>query len=170
MVLDVSLQFYIQVWISTLISKKGYPCNDILQLISVDHKYPCMDINVLWISLFNYPSFMDIHFDIQAFMDIQFDIHGFLWISMQRLAMDSWSREMSLISCREGIQNKGISKKRKIWNSKIQMKHRPSVVWFLHRRNHRAPRPLKSKGVWRWTRRGFFDKPLMSEAFVVELR
>jgi len=38
--LDVSLQLSIQAWISTLISKHGYPCKDISQWISVNNKYP----------------------------------------------------------------------------------------------------------------------------------
>jgi len=50
----VSLQLSIKVWISTLISKQGYPFKDILQWISVNNKYPWMDIYVLWISDFNY--------------------------------------------------------------------------------------------------------------------
>jgi len=37
--LDVSLQISTQVWISTLISKQGYPCKDIVPWISVNNKY-----------------------------------------------------------------------------------------------------------------------------------
>ena len=49
--LDVSLQFPIQVRISTLISKQGYPCKDILELISVEHKFQWMDIHFMDINL-----------------------------------------------------------------------------------------------------------------------
>jgi len=57
--------------ISTLISKQGYPCKNLLQWMSVELEYPRMDIDVIWISVFSYPSFycpiryslisMDIH-------------------------------------------------------------------------------------------------------------
>ena len=45
--LDVSLQLSIQVWISTLISKQGYPCKDILQWKTVNKVYQWADIHVL---------------------------------------------------------------------------------------------------------------------------
>jgi len=51
-----------QVWLSTLISKQGYPCIDILQWISVNNKYPWMDIHV--------------------FMDISLELSLLLWISI----------------------------------------------------------------------------------------
>ena len=60
--LDVSLQLSIQVWISTEISKQGYPCKDILQWISVNNIYPWMDIHV--------------------FMDISLELSMLLWISI----------------------------------------------------------------------------------------
>jgi len=60
--LDVSLQLSIQVWISTEISKQGYPCKDILQWISVNNKYPRMDIHV--------------------YMDISLQLSMLLWISI----------------------------------------------------------------------------------------
>jgi len=60
--LDVSLQLSIKVRISTLISKEGYPCKDMLQRISVNNKYPWMDIHV--------------------FMDINLQLSMLLWISI----------------------------------------------------------------------------------------
>jgi len=60
--LDVSLQLSIQEWISTLISKQGNPCKDILQWISVNDKNPWIDINV--------------------FMDISLHLFLLLWISI----------------------------------------------------------------------------------------
>ena len=78
---------------STLISKHGYPCKDIPQWISVNNKYPYMDIHVLWISVFNYPCFYEYPFGYPWIsMNIHLDILGFLWISMHWLAMDSRSR------------------------------------------------------------------------------
>jgi len=71
--LDVSLQFSMQVWISTLISKQGYPCKDILQWMSVEYEYPRMDIHVLWISVFSYPCFYWYSFGYQL---ISMDIHA----------------------------------------------------------------------------------------------
>ena len=66
--LDVNLQFSIQVWISTLISKQGYPCNGC----------PC-NMNIYeWISIFyGYQSSF-----IHAFIAIHLDVHWFLWISI----------------------------------------------------------------------------------------
>jgi len=56
MILDVSLQFSIQVWKSTMISKQGYPCKYILQWMSVEDDYPRMDIHVfMGISLQLFP-------------------------------------------------------------------------------------------------------------------
>jgi len=81
--LDASIQLSIQAWISTLISKHGYPCKDIPQRISLNKKYPYMDIHVLWILVFSYSCFMDVHLDIL----------GFLWISMHWLAIDPRSSE-----------------------------------------------------------------------------
>jgi len=75
--LDVSLQFSIQVRISTLISKQGYPCKDILQWMPVKHEYPRMDIHILWISLFNHQCIMDIRLDTHSFPRISTDM---LWI------------------------------------------------------------------------------------------
>ena len=71
---DVSLQLSIQV--STLISKQGYPCKDILQSISLN-KYPWMYIHVLWISVFNNPCFYKYPF-------------GYPWISMDIHALTSY--------------------------------------------------------------------------------
>jgi len=83
---DDSLWLAIQAWISTLISKQGYPCKNILYWISVKNKYP-------W-TFCEYQSSI-----IHVFMDIHLDILGFLWISMYWLAMDSrsmakWSSEV----------------------------------------------------------------------------
>jgi len=50
----VSLQLSMQVWISTFISKKRYPCMDILQWMSVEREYPQTDIHVSWLSVFHY--------------------------------------------------------------------------------------------------------------------
>ena len=71
--LDVSLQFSIHVWISTLISKQGYPCKDIIPWMSVKHEYPRMDIHVSWISVFNYPCFYWYPF---GYLLISMDIHA----------------------------------------------------------------------------------------------
>jgi len=65
----ISPQLSISVWISTLISKPGYPCKDILLWISLNNKDPWMDIHVLWISVFNYPWFYGYPF-------------GYPWISI----------------------------------------------------------------------------------------
>jgi len=58
--LDVTLQLSIQVWISALISKLGYPYKDILRWISVNNKNSWMDIRV--------------------FMDIRLQLSILLWI------------------------------------------------------------------------------------------
>jgi len=67
-----------EVWVSTLISKQGYPCKDIRQWISVN-KYSWTDILVFYEYRFS---------AIHAFMDVHLDILGFLWIYTQLLAMD----------------------------------------------------------------------------------
>jgi len=68
-----------QVRISTLISKQGYPCKDILHWVSVEHEYPRMDTYV----------FMDIslQFSMLLFISmwISIDFYGYpcmdlLWI------------------------------------------------------------------------------------------
>jgi len=76
--LDVSLQFSIQVWISTLISMQGHFTMDVRGTW----------IFTKWISMFyGYQSSIT-----HAFIDIHLDVHWFLWISMHELALDSRSR------------------------------------------------------------------------------
>jgi len=65
--LDVSLQLSIQVWISTLISKQGYQCRDIMKWMFVNNKHPWMVIHV--------------------FMDISLTLSMLLWISI-RISFD----------------------------------------------------------------------------------
>jgi len=71
----------VDIWISTLISKQGYLCKDILQWMSVECEYPQMDINVfmdirlqssilLWITVFNYPWFYGYPYEYPC-MDLQ---------------------------------------------------------------------------------------------------
>ena len=67
MIFGVSLQLSIQVGVSIMMSKQGYSCKDILQWISVNNKYPCMDVHV----------FMDITFKL-SFMQIHLNILGFI--------------------------------------------------------------------------------------------
>jgi len=62
--LHVSLKLSTQVWISTLISKQGYPYKGILEWISINYK------------MNGYPCFMDMSLIILGFMDIHLDIHG----------------------------------------------------------------------------------------------
>ena len=59
--LDVSLQLSIQAWISTLISKHGYPCKDI------PHGYP-------WT--------INIHEWMSMFLQIRLQLSMLLWISI----------------------------------------------------------------------------------------
>ena len=89
----LDLQFSIQVWIS----KQGYPWKDNLQLISMEHNYPCMDIHV----------FVDISLQLSMLLWISMrvsmlygylGIYGFLWISMHGLAKGSRSR-VCLMPC-----------------------------------------------------------------------
>ena len=90
--LDVSLQFSIHVWISTLISKY----RDIHARI-FHNEYPWnMNIHE-WISIF---MFLRISVFNHTFIDIHMDIHWFIWISTNGLAMDSQSRD-SNVSPRE---------------------------------------------------------------------
>jgi len=89
----VSLQLSIQVCISTLISKQGYPCKDTLQWVSVNNEYPWIDIHV-----YGCPSSI-----IHDCMNILWDILGFLWISMHRFAMDSRSRMVKILILRSRI-------------------------------------------------------------------
>jgi len=60
------------------ISRGIYPCKDILQWISVNNKHPLIDINVLWISVFNYsyPCFYGHPF---GYPWISVDIHAPTW-------------------------------------------------------------------------------------------
>jgi len=69
-------------WISTLISKQGYPCKDILQCISMEHKYPLKNTtHLLWISFFHYRCFCG-YPSIGVCIWICMDFHAFLWTSM----------------------------------------------------------------------------------------
>ena len=83
--LDASLQLSIQVWISTLISKQGYSHKYILQRISVNNKYPWMDIHVLWISVFNYPCFYGYPF-------------GYPWTSMDVHALTCYGFSIQVLN------------------------------------------------------------------------
>jgi len=77
--LDDSLQLSMQVWISKLISKQGYPFKDNLQWIAVEHEYPRMDIDVLCISVWFYPcsfGYPLIFVDILAWTCYGFSIQG----------------------------------------------------------------------------------------------
>jgi len=65
----------------------------ILQLISVEHKYPWVDIHVLWISVFMYPCFYGYPFgyrwismDIHALICYGFSIQGALTSGQHKMS------------------------------------------------------------------------------------
>ena len=105
--LYVSLLLSIQVLISTFISKQGYPCKDILQWISVKHKYQWMDTH-LWISVFNYSCFYGypwISMDIHAWTCYGFSIQGIVFLNCSKclLLKNTQNVEHQL------FQNSGVS-------------------------------------------------------------
>jgi len=129
--LDVILQLSIQAWISILMSKHGYQCKDIPQWISVNNKYPWMDVHVLWISVFNYPCFYGYPF---GYPWISMDIHASTcyWFSIQGCNMRNryWADYLSMKNCESGASGEGGNLRIPCAPHKAYSKKKNSMCWM----------------------------------------